>query len=109
MRVDADEVLRRWSIDELPQLFNVLRGEMALVGPRMVTLQELEKYGSWSCIFSAFKPGLTGHWQVSGRQEVGYEERVRMDVFYVQNWSLVFDLKILAKTVWKVLKREGAY
>ncbi|MGH9351556.1 MAG: sugar transferase [Terriglobia bacterium] len=102
-------LLRRWSIDELPQIFNVLRCEMALVGPRMVTAPELEKYGAWSRIFSIFKPGLTGYWQVNGRQEVDYAKRVRMDIFYVQNWSLSFDLKILIRTVWKVLKREGAY
>jgi len=101
--------LRRWSLDELPQLFNVLRGEMSLVGPRMITRPELEKYGSFQNLLLTVKPGLTGHWQVSGRQEVSYEERVKMDVFYIQNWSLWFDFKILWKTLWKVLKREGAY
>jgi lipopolysaccharide/colanic/teichoic acid biosynthesis glycosyltransferase len=101
--------LRRWSIDELPQLFNVLKGQMALVGPRMITAPELEKYGAWARIFSSFKPGITGYWQVSGRQKINYEERVRMDVFYAQNWSLAFDLKILGSTLWKVVKREGAY
>jgi lipopolysaccharide/colanic/teichoic acid biosynthesis glycosyltransferase len=101
--------LRRWSIDELPQLFNVLKGEMALVGPRMITAAEREKYGPSVRIFSVFKPGITGYWQANGRQKISYEERVRMDVFYVQNWSLLFDVKILAKTLWQVLKREGAY
>jgi lipopolysaccharide/colanic/teichoic acid biosynthesis glycosyltransferase len=101
--------LRRWSIDELPQLFNVLRGEMALVGPRMITPPEIEKYGAWRGIFLSFKPGITGHWQVSGRQDVSYEERIRMDAFYTCNWSLLFDLRILGKTLWKVLTREGAY
>jgi lipopolysaccharide/colanic/teichoic acid biosynthesis glycosyltransferase len=101
--------LRRWSVDELPQLFNVLRGEMALVGPRMITAGELEKYGTWGAIFSSFKPGITGYWQVNGRQKLSYEQRVRMDVFYTQRWSLLFDFKILAITIWKVLKREGAY
>jgi lipopolysaccharide/colanic/teichoic acid biosynthesis glycosyltransferase len=101
--------LRLWSLDELPQLFNVLRGQMSLVGPRMITRPELEKYGPYQRLLLSVKPGLTGHWQVSGRQDVSYEERVNMDVFYVQNWSLWFDFKILLKTAWKVLKREGAY
>ncbi len=101
--------LRRWSLDELPQLFNVLRGQMSLVGPRMITRPELEKYGSFQNLLLTVKPGLTGYWQVSGRQEVSYEERVKMDVFYIQNWSLWFDFKILLRTLWKVLKREGAY
>jgi lipopolysaccharide/colanic/teichoic acid biosynthesis glycosyltransferase len=101
--------LRKWSLDELPQLLNVLRGQMSLVGPRMKTRTELEKYGPYRDLVLSVKPGLTGYWQVSGRQDVSYEERVNMDVFYVQNWSLRFDFKILLKTAWKVLKREGAY
>lgn len=101
--------LRRWSLDELPQLFNVLQGQMSLVGPRMITPPELEKYGPYQNLLLTVKPGLTGHWQVSGRQDVSYDERVAMDVFYIRNWSLGFDFKILVKTVWKVLKREGAY
>lgn len=102
-------LLRRWSLDELPQLFNVLKGQMSLVGPRMITRPELEKYGPHRDLLLSVKPGLTGYWQVGGRQEVSYEERVRMDVFYIQNWSLWLDFKILLKTVWKVLRREGAY
>ena len=102
-------LLRRWSLDELPQFFNVLKGQMSLVGPRMITRPELEKYGPHRDLLLTVKPGLTGHWQVSGRQEVSYEERVRMDVFYIQNWSPWLDFKILLKTVWKVLRREGAY
>jgi lipopolysaccharide/colanic/teichoic acid biosynthesis glycosyltransferase len=102
-------VLRKYSLDELPQLVNVLRGQMSLVGPRMITRPELEKYGSYQKLLLTVKPGLTGYWQVSGRQDVSYEERVKMDVLYIQNWSLWVDLKILMKTVWKVLKREGAY
>lgn len=101
--------LRQWSLDELPQLFNVLKGQMSLVGPRMVTAPELEKFGPRRDIFRFVKPGLTGYWQVSGRQEVSYEERVEMEVHYIQNWSLWFDCRILAKTFWKVLAREGAY
>lgn len=102
-------VLRKFSLDELPQLLNVLRGQMSLVGPRMVTIPELEKYGDSKSLLLSVKPGLTGYWQVSGRQEVDYEERVRMDVRYIQNWSLGLDLQILIKTPLKVLKREGAY
>lgn len=102
-------LLRRWSLDELPQLFNVLRGQMSVVGPRMITRPEVERYGPYRTLLLSVKPGLTGYWQVSGRQDVPYEERVKMDVFYLQNWSLWFDFKILLKTTWKVLKREGAY
>ncbi len=101
--------LRRHSLDELPQLYNVLKGEMSLVGPRMVTAPELEKYGVFRRQLLSVKPGLTGYWQTSGRQDVPYEERVRMDLFYIQNRSFWFDLKILVKTIWKVLTGEGAY
>ena len=88
---------------------NVLRGQMSLVGPRMVTMPELEKYGDSKSLLLSVKPGLTGYWQVSGRQEVDYDERVRMDLRYIQNWSLGLDLQILIRTPLKVLKREGAY
>ena len=101
--------LRRKSLDELPQLFNVLRGEMSLVGPRMITLPELTKYGSSNNLLLTVKPGLTGYWQVEGRQTTTYEERVRMDVFYIDNWSLLLDLKILVKTPLIVLMGQGAY
>jgi lipopolysaccharide/colanic/teichoic acid biosynthesis glycosyltransferase len=101
--------LRRLSLDELPQIWNVLRGQMTLVGPRMIIRAELEKFGPYAVIFGAVKPGMTGYWQVSGRQEVSYEERVKMDVDYLQHWSLWLDFKILFKTAWKVLKQEGAY
>ncbi len=101
--------LRKASLDELPQLFNVLRGEMSLVGPRMITAPELEKYGPHRHLLLTVKPGLTGYWQVRGRQSVSYEERVSMDIYYIQNWNLGMDLKILAWTPWKVLKREGAF
>jgi lipopolysaccharide/colanic/teichoic acid biosynthesis glycosyltransferase len=101
--------LRKFSLDELPQLFNVLKGQMSLVGPRMISQPELEKYGPYRALLLTVKPGLTGYWQVSGRQDTSYDERVKMDAFYIQNWSLWFDIKILVKTFWKVLKREGAY
>jgi lipopolysaccharide/colanic/teichoic acid biosynthesis glycosyltransferase len=102
-------VLRKLSLDELPQLFNVLVGQMSLVGPRMISPAELGKYGEHKQLLISVKPGLTGYWQVNGRQAVGYEERVRMDLHYINNWSLVMDLKILLKTPYAVLKREGAY
>jgi lipopolysaccharide/colanic/teichoic acid biosynthesis glycosyltransferase len=101
--------LRKTSIDELPQLFNVLRGEMSLVGPRMITRPELEKYGEKREALLTVKPGMTGYWQVAGRQEVEYGDRVEMDMYYIKHWSLGLDLQILFKTPWKVLKREGAH
>lgn len=101
--------LRKFSLDELPQLFNVLLGQMSLVGPRMITASELEKYGPHKSLILTVKPGLTGYWQVSGRQNVSYEERVEMDVYYVHHWHLLLDLKILLLTPLKVVKREGAF
>jgi len=101
--------LRKFSLDELPQLFNVLQGQMSLVGPRMITAPELEKYGAHKQLLLSVKPGLTGYWQVCGRQNVSYDERVRMDVQYLQNWNLGIDLAILFRTPLKVLKMEGAF
>ena len=100
--------LRRLSIDELPQLFNVIRGEMSVVGPRMITAEELEKYGRLAGLVLSVQPGVTGYWQVQGRQRTTYEERVRMDEHYIRNWSLAFDLKILLKTIPVVLFCRGA-
>jgi lipopolysaccharide/colanic/teichoic acid biosynthesis glycosyltransferase len=102
-------VLRRLSLDEIPQLWNVLRGEMSLVGPRMITAEELQRYGEAGWIFRTTKPGLTGFWQVQGRQEVSFEQRVQMDLFYVRNWSLGLDCKILLRTPLVVLRGVGAY
>jgi lipopolysaccharide/colanic/teichoic acid biosynthesis glycosyltransferase len=101
-------LLRKVSLDELPQLFNILLGQMSFVGPRMFTAAELEKYGPHRELILSVKPGLSGYWQVNGRQNVSYEERVKMDVQYIENWSLFQDLKILLRTPFKVLKREGA-
>ena len=100
---------RKCSLDELPQLFNVLKGQMSLVGPRMITAAELEKYGESKKLMLTVKPGLTGYWQVNGRQKVSYVERVRMDVYYIQNWNLRMDIRILLQTPLKVLRKEGAY
>jgi len=103
------EWLRKYSLDEVPQLINVLRGQMSLVGPRMITSQELCKYGGYRDLVMGVKPGLTGYWQIKGRQDVCYEERVNMDVYYVTHWTLGMDLRILINTPWKVIKGKGAY
>lgn len=101
--------LRRTSLDELPQILNVLRGEMSFVGPRPVTREELDcRYRGNSESYTLVKPGITGLWQVSGRSERGYETRVRLDVWYVRNWSLWLDLVILVRTIGVVVKRRGA-
>lgn len=100
---------RKFSLDELPQLFNVLRGQMSLVGPRMITAAELEKYVPYGALLLTVKPGMTGYWQVKGRQDVSYTERVRMDVYYITNWSLWLDLKILLQTPSKIIRTQGAY
>lgn len=97
-------LMRRFSIDELPQLWNVVRGQMSLVGPRMISPAELEKFGEAAWIFNWVKPGLTGYWQLSGRQELGYEDRVKKELWYTQNRSLSLDLKILLKTPLRVLR-----
>jgi lipopolysaccharide/colanic/teichoic acid biosynthesis glycosyltransferase len=101
--------LRKFSLDELPQLLNVFWGQMSFVGPRMFTADELEKYGPYKGLVLSVKPGLTGYWQVNGRQNVSYQERVKMDVYYIQNWHLLLDLRILLLTPLKVLQREGAF
>jgi lipopolysaccharide/colanic/teichoic acid biosynthesis glycosyltransferase len=101
--------LRRLSLDELPQCLNVLRGEMSLVGPRPFAPYEAERYGSSLERRLDVKPGLTGLWQVSGRHEVTYEERVRLDLEYIDRWSLWLDLQILMRTLPAVLRQRGAF
>lgn len=103
------KLLRKFSIDELPQLFNVLRGQMSLVGPRMITLPELQKYGEHQALLLTVKPGLTGYWQVHGRQDVSYAERVQMDIHYIKHWSLAQDVTLLLLTPLQVLRGKGAY
>lgn len=103
------DFLRRTSLDELPQLFNVLKGEMSLVGPRPVVHAELERYGEDVDYYLMTKPGMTGLWQVSGRNDVDYTTRVYLDSWYVKNWSLWSDIAILFKTISVVTKRSGAY
>jgi exopolysaccharide biosynthesis polyprenyl glycosylphosphotransferase len=102
-------LLRRTSLDELPQLFNVLRGQMSLVGPRMITSEERARYGKWRMNLSTVKPGITGMWQVSGRSDVSYEERVKLDMQYIRNYSLWLDLHLLWRTFPVVVKGHGAY
>lgn len=104
------EFLRKTSLDELPQIFNVLKGEMSLVGPRPVIEEEIVTYyKECADYYHMVRPGITGLWQVSGRNDVGYDNRVRLDMWYVLNWSLWLDILMLFKTVRVVLKREGAY
>jgi len=100
--------IRRWSVDELPQLFNVVLGNMSLVGPRPAISYEVDEYPAWYLQRFSVKPGLTGLWQVSGRNERTYEEMVRLDVEYVERRSLWLDFSILFKTPWTVLSRKGA-
>ncbi len=100
--------LRLSSLDELPQLFNVLRGEMSLVGPRPIVQAEVVRYGEEIEYYYETKPGLTGLWQVSGRSDTSYERRVRLDVWYVRNWTLWHDIAILLKTIPAVFLQRGA-
>lgn len=102
-------LLRKTSLDELPQLINVLKGEMSLVGPRPVVTEELREYGKDKSLFLSAKPGLTGNWQVCGRSEIEYPERCEVELYYVRNKSFAFDIKILFKTVMTVITKKGAY
>jgi len=101
--------LRKTSLDELPQLWNVLKGEMSLVGPRPIVRDEIIHYESGIALYKRVRPGITGLWQVSGRTNVTYSDRVQYDEYYVRNWSIWLDIYILLRTVWTVIRREGAY
>jgi exopolysaccharide biosynthesis polyprenyl glycosylphosphotransferase len=101
--------LRRWSLDELPQLVNVLRGEMSLVGPRPLPVRDFHRMEEAHKQRLGAVPGMTGYWQISGRSNLSFEEMVRLDLYYIENWSLSFDIKIIFKTLGAVLRREGAY
>lgn len=103
------KILRRTSLDELPQLINIARGEMSLVGPRPIVREEADYYGEVLGDYLSVRPGLTGLWQISGRNDIGYEERVRIDAHYVLNISLAEDLRIILRTVVAVLARRGSY
>jgi len=101
--------LRRYSLDELPQVFNVLKGEMSLVGPRMISPEEAARYGKWSMNLLTVKPGITGPWQVMGRNDLPYDERVRLSMQYIRNYSIWTDIKLLYQTFMVVIKGKGAY
>ncbi len=101
--------LRRYSLDELPQLINVLAGEMSLVGPRPALPSEVAVYSPWDCQRLLVLPGITGLWQISGRSDIGFKDAVRCDLYYVQHWSLMLDLEILRRTLMVVLSKKGAY
>ena len=101
--------LRKLSLDELPQLFNVLLGQMSLVGPRMISPPEMDKYGKWGVNLLTVKPGMTGLWQISGRSDVSYDKRVLMDFQYIRNWTIWKDIYILLATIPVVIRRKGAY
>jgi lipopolysaccharide/colanic/teichoic acid biosynthesis glycosyltransferase len=101
--------LRRTSLDELPQFWNALKQEMSLVGPRPIVQEEIHRYGEDFQLYQMVKPGITGLWQVSGRNSLSYERRVSLDSYYVRNWSVWLDLYVLARTIKVVLKGDGAY
>lgn len=102
------KILRKTSLDELPQIINILKGEMSIIGPRPVVKSELEKYGSNQDKFLSVAPGLTGYWAANGRSDVSYEERMALELYYVNNRSLILDMKIFFKTIGSVLKGRGA-
>ena len=102
-------VLRKSSIDELPQIFNVIRGEMSIVGPRPITQNEIEKYGQLFECYCSVKPGITGVWQVSGRNDISYQRRVEMDAIYARKKSIILDLRLIIATVPALLSRRGSY
>lgn len=104
----SGDFLRKTSLDELPQLLNILKGDMSVVGPRPIVEKEIPKYGIYADKMFSVKPGLTGYWQANGRSDTTYEERVQMDMYYIDNRSFWFDMKIIFKTVISVIKKEGA-
>ena len=105
----SGKFLRETSLDELPQIFNVLKGEMSLVGPRPIIQAEIPRYGKYIEDFYMVRPGITGMWQTSGRSDVSYDERVQMDTWYVRNWNVWFDVVLLWRTFKVVINKKGAY
>lgn len=101
------KILRSTSLDELPELFNVMKGDMSIVGPRPLLMQYLDRYTPEQMRRHEVKPGITGWAQVNGRNAISWEDKFKLDVWYVDNWSLCLDVRIIAMTVWRVLKREG--
>ena len=102
------DFLRRTSLDELPQLINILKGDMSIVGPRPIVEKEIEKYGVYAKTVFSVTPGLTGYWQANGRSDTTYDERVQMDMHYIKSRSIIMDIKIILKTFVSVIKKEGA-
>ena len=108
-RTRLGSFLRRWSLDELPQLFNVLRGQMSLVGPRPLPQRDYDRLEDWHRKRYLVLPGMTGLWQVSGRSELDFDELVRLDFLYLERWSVFLDLTILLKTIPAVFRSRGAW
>ena len=108
-RTHMGRILRRFSLDEIPQLYNVLRGEMSIVGPRPALPEEVANYEGWHRKRLEVSPGITGLWQTSGRSDVSFEEMCLLDIYYVEQWSPSFDVKILLKTLPAVIFGRGAY
>jgi lipopolysaccharide/colanic/teichoic acid biosynthesis glycosyltransferase len=102
-------ILRKTSLDEMPQVWNVLHGDMSLVGPRPIVKDEIRRYGDALRLYTTVKPGITGLWQVSGRSDISYADRVRLDLFYIRHWSPWLDLYIIGKTFIALASRDGAY
>ena len=102
------DFLRRTSLDEIPQVANVLKGDLSLVGPRPIVEKEICKYGQYADKLFSVIPGITGYWQSHGRSDTSYEERIEMDMYYIDNRSILLDIKIMFKTVISVIKKEGA-
>ena len=100
--------LRKTSLDELPQIINILKGDMSVIGPRPVVNDEIEKYGNKKAKFLSVKPGLTGYWAANGRSATTYEDRIKLELYYIDHCSLLLDIKIFFKTILSVLKKEGA-
>jgi len=100
--------LRKTSLDELPQIINILKGDMSVIGPRSVVNDEIEKYGNQKAKFLSVKPGLTGYWAANGRSATTYEDRIKLELYYIDHCSLLLDIKIFFKTILSVLKKEGA-
>jgi len=102
-------IIRTLSLDEFPQFFNVLRGEMSVVGPRMISPEEMVEYRKYGMNLLTVRPGITGLWQVSGRSDITYQERVQMDMYYIRNWSIWMDLQLIFRTPQAMISRRGAY
>lgn len=100
--------LRKTSLDEIPQMLNILKGDLSIIGPRPIIEEEIEKYGPNKAKFLSVKPGLTGYWQANGRSNTSYEDRIKMELYYVDNMSLWLDIKLFFKTILVVIRKDGA-